>query len=129
MVEADLVAFIGREPVGEDAGPDAGDICGCGLDVDEVRLVAYRIAVVKLCQERGGQVSILEYSDAGMFARTWGSLGVGDLHAISTWEIPFRWLSRRPSVVVLSWGRGGAALTLRTGVAATVKGWEGQVRD
>ncbi len=130
MVEADLVAFIGGEPVGEDAGPDAGDICGCGLAVDEVRLVAYCVAVVKLWQERvGDQVSILEYSDAGTFARTWDSLGVGDLHAISTWEIAFRWLSRRPSVVVLRWGRGGAALTLRTGVAATMKGWDGQVRD
>jgi hypothetical protein len=54
VVEADLVAFIGREPVGEDAGPDAGDICGCGLAMDEVRLVTYRVAVVKLWQERKG---------------------------------------------------------------------------
>jgi hypothetical protein len=48
MVQSELIAFLGREQICEDAGPGAGNIDGSAVVVDEIRLFAYCLNMVEL---------------------------------------------------------------------------------
>lgn len=48
MVQSELIAFLGREQICEDAGPGAGNIDGSAVVVNEIRLFAYCLNMVEL---------------------------------------------------------------------------------